>query len=162
MKKGRVIILIIRIFFSLLWILHQSQILWNHSNVHSERSDDRTKRENNFRDLGYPWSWIVSMWGDSCNIQNKEPRQKHLHDHICSRWYASIQTRENATFRGQIMWSFKQSSLNSNQIVRSFDLGFNIIRKSFFSVFVRWEEIVLRRSWVSKILCSTFEIVNFI
>ena len=109
MKKGRVIILIIRIFFSLLWILHQSQILWNHSNVHSEKSDDRTKREDNFHDLGYPWSRIVSMWGDSCNIQNIESRQKHLHDHIWSIWYASIQTRENATFRGQIMWFFARS-----------------------------------------------------
>ena len=34
--------MIIRIFFSLLWILHQSQILWNHSNVHRKKSDDRT------------------------------------------------------------------------------------------------------------------------
>ena len=89
-----------------------------------KKSDDRTMLENNLHDRGYQWSWIVSMWGDSYNIQNEESRQKHLHDHICRIWYAAYQMHQLKLVRMQLSEVKKFETIFSRiqiQIARSLD-----------------------------------------
>ena len=102
--------------------------------------------ENNLHDRGYQWSWIVSIWGDSYNIQNEESRQKHLHDHICRIWYAAYQMHKLKLVRMQLSEVKKFETISFRIQIQIDDrrawIKHHFIKSICFFQIVPWFQIV--------------------